>query len=90
MEGYLRPGCVHVTVQAIVDSNTREASVAGGISNVMRQLIQRARLSMSISGSIRGFLTGASAACMLTTCTHDLRPVCTHRCSISAIASSTH
>ncbi len=69
MEGYLRPGCVHVTVQAIVDSNTNEASVAGGISNVMRQLIARAGLSKSASPETR------SVACLLVTCTM----ICTDR-----------
>ena len=44
MEGYLRPGCVHVTVQAIVDQNTHDTSVSGGIANVVRQLIARAKL----------------------------------------------
>ncbi len=42
MEGYLRPGCVHVTVQAIVDQDTHDTSVSGGIANVVRQLIARA------------------------------------------------
>ena len=46
MEGYLRPGCVHVTLQAIVDQNTHETSVSGGIANVVRQLIARAALVM--------------------------------------------
>jgi len=44
MEGYLRPGCVHVTVQAIVDQDTHDTSVSGGIANVVMQLIARAAL----------------------------------------------
>ena len=42
MEGYLRPGCVHVTLQATLDRPTHLASVSGGILQAMEHLIQRA------------------------------------------------
>ena len=54
MEGYLRPGCVHVTVQAIVDQDTHDTSMSGGIANVVRQLIARVfSLATSLSNNPR-------------------------------------
>lgn len=56
MDGYLRPGCVHVTLQGTVDESTHLASLAGGIEAVLKVLIQ---------GALAALLSECSGFCAL-------------------------
>ena len=49
MEGYLRPGCVHLTLQATLDRHSHRATISGGVQHVMQHLIQRVLLILLLA-----------------------------------------